>query len=197
MFKNVSSVSLHPRTADLIGMQFSRLKVIDFYGYRAVGKFSSAFWWCLCECGTEKKVQARFLKNGLTKSCGCIQRERASELNSKPPGVAGFNKIHRSYVYGAQNRGYSWELSEDDVKRLFESSCHYCGKAPSQESGYSSIYLHSGIDRIDNDKGYDVANCVSCCSICNYAKRDMSHDDFIAWAERVYCHQKGQGASHL
>lgn len=31
---------------------------------------------CRCACGTEKRIRAQLLRNGQTKSCGCIRSER-------------------------------------------------------------------------------------------------------------------------
>lgn len=38
---------------------------------------------CQCQCGNQKIVYGRNLKNGTTKSCGCLSRETASKNNSK------------------------------------------------------------------------------------------------------------------
>ena len=38
-------------------------------------------WHCLCECGNEKDILGTMLRNGNTKSCGCLQRKRAAESN--------------------------------------------------------------------------------------------------------------------
>ena len=37
----------------------------------------------------------------------------------------------------------------------------------------------NGIDRINNELGYVLDNCESCCYDCNIAKRVMIKDDFI------------------
>ena len=61
-----------PRT-NLYGQIFGRLTVIDWEGH---GK-----WRCRCECGSEVLVQTDNLKSGNTKSCGCLQKDRASEAS--------------------------------------------------------------------------------------------------------------------
>lgn len=45
-----------------------------------------------------------------------------------------------------------------------------------------------GIDRLNNDKGYTVENIVSCCSICNKAKSNLTMEEFLAWIERIKIH---------
>lgn len=38
-------------------------------------------WRCQCDCGNEVDVYGTSLRNGNTKSCGCLQRRRAAESN--------------------------------------------------------------------------------------------------------------------
>jgi len=40
-------------------------------------------WLCRCDCGNIKVVLGNTLRNGQSKSCGCLRRERASESNRK------------------------------------------------------------------------------------------------------------------
>jgi hypothetical protein len=61
---------------------------------------------------------------------------------------------------------------------LLSGDCYYCGKAPA-----------NGIDRIDSSRKYEKGNVVSCCSTCNYGKREMSTDEFLSWIRRVYEHK--------
>lgn len=62
------------RLNDLSGQTFGRLTVIE---KRKHPKFTSAYWWCRCECGTEKLVMGVSLTRGETKSCGCFRKECA------------------------------------------------------------------------------------------------------------------------
>lgn len=56
---------------DLTGKKFGRL--IPQY-YIKGGK-----WHCICDCGKELDVDTRNLNSGHTKSCGCYQKEKASQ----------------------------------------------------------------------------------------------------------------------
>lgn len=42
-----------------------------------VGK--GAYWHCICKCGTERDVKAEHLRNKVSLSCGCLNRELNSE----------------------------------------------------------------------------------------------------------------------
>ena len=61
------------KKTDLIGIKFNRLTVISENGRDKHGR---VYWECLCECGNEIKVISSELKNGHTKSCGCLNKER-------------------------------------------------------------------------------------------------------------------------
>jgi hypothetical protein len=66
------------RFIDLTGQTFGRLTVIE----RAPSNGSrDARWKCLCTCGTEKTICSLSLRNGDTKSCGCIRTEKRKDLS--------------------------------------------------------------------------------------------------------------------
>ena len=62
-----------PPKNNLTNKKFGRLTVIEWVGN---GK-----WKCECECGNIVNVETSNLNNGNTKSCGCLQKEKASEYN--------------------------------------------------------------------------------------------------------------------
>lgn len=63
------------------------------------------------------------------------------------------------------------------------------GAKLTQEGVEHSTYTYNGVDRVNNSDGYTIKNCVPCCAICNYAKRDLSETEFVAWARRLVAHQ--------
>jgi len=62
---------LKHKKQDLIGQKFGMLTVIS---RSRVGKNRDVFWNCICDCGNMKEARGRSLKDGTTKSCGCLQR---------------------------------------------------------------------------------------------------------------------------
>lgn len=68
---------------DLTGEKFGRLTVLNKYGHS--GKETT--WLCKCECGNIGAVVGRDLRTGNTKSCGCLQKDRAREANIKHGGA--------------------------------------------------------------------------------------------------------------
>ena len=63
---------------DLVGRKFGRLTVLKLDDTKKV-----PHWICRCDCGSTKSVNGHSMKRGLTKSCGCLQREYAREMGIK------------------------------------------------------------------------------------------------------------------
>ena len=95
----------------------------------------------------------------------------------------------------AKNRGREFSISIEWFISECHKPCHYCGAVDSnkikvkimQKQGAvgHDIFRYNGLDRIDSGLGYTKENCVSCCWICNRAKRDMSQKDFMEWIDRL------------
>ena len=69
-----------PRIEDLTGKRFGRLTVMyqNGFKYKPSGQ-RNVLWHCKCDCGNEKDIPANTLRNGSSKSCGCLNRELAIE----------------------------------------------------------------------------------------------------------------------
>ena len=59
---------------DITGQKFGRLLVLKRDGYFT----KEIAWLCKCDCGNLKRTRGQCLKTGRTKSCGCINKEKAS-----------------------------------------------------------------------------------------------------------------------
>ena len=191
------------RFTHLTGKIFGRLTVLPFHFSikDSDGKIIGMKWECVCICGSTKFVRADHLIRGKVKSCGCFRKERSTEVGKnsfKGNGISGFNKLKTRYRKGAEARGLKIELTNEDFKKLFQGNCFYCGQAPKQIISNSlplkinvlnpekGSYIHNGIDRLDSYKNYTLENCVSCCKDCNYAKKDMTAEQFKVWLTKVY-----------
>lgn len=101
---------------------------------------------------------------------------------SLPPGEAAFRNLLRSYKKWANDKDREWKLTDQEARDYFEDYCYYCGRKPYRvysHSTYNGDYVHNGIDRVDNEKGYIKENCVSCCAECNFGKGTMTKAEFI------------------
>lgn len=109
--------------------------------------------------------------------------------NRLAEGESNRNAYYYRYSTDAQKRGYVFELTIDEFTMLTQSNCYYCGVPPSKSIAYPGTngeYQCNGIDRINNNLGYQINNCVSCCEQCNFAKRGKTQAEFLAWVERIY-----------
>lgn len=175
--------------SQLEGQQFGQLLAISATDKRNHNK--TIMWLCRClNCGTEVTVSSTKLKNSEINSCGCMEHVRSARTS---PGESGFNSILNDYRQGAKRRGLEFNLSKDEFRELTSSNCTYCGLSPSSIS-YGSKgakkeygkYTFNGIDRLDSSIGYEMNNCVTCCTECNLAKGSRSYDEFIDWINRVH-----------
>ena len=57
---------------DLTGQKFGRLTVLSKAGKN---KHKKIKWKCLCDCGNKITVLGMYLRNGDTRSCGCLKKE--------------------------------------------------------------------------------------------------------------------------
>ena len=65
------------RKIDMVGRKCGRLLVLEEYPV----KDSPRTWWrCRCECGVEVAVKGASLRNGHTRSCGCLAHEVAVQM---------------------------------------------------------------------------------------------------------------------
>lgn len=69
-----------PNRIDLTGQKVGRLDVIAPHRKEGVEKL---FYECRCECGNTRIVGAQNLRRGMTKSCGCLQKERTRQASLK------------------------------------------------------------------------------------------------------------------
>lgn len=67
---------------DLTGQKFSRLTVLHRAEQKGVHG-EKARWVCQCECGNIKTIVGTSLRNGATKSCGCLNKEKIAAVNKK------------------------------------------------------------------------------------------------------------------
>jgi hypothetical protein len=181
---------------NISGQRFGRLVAIKVVERQRRGTTVELIWLCQCDCGNTKRVKRSSLGKSVN-SCGCLRKEITQERGRKnkghglPSGVAAKNKLYDKYRRQAGFRGLVFALSMEQFENLTQGDCYYCGDSPYQttkEKSSNGQYTYNGIDRVDNNDGYVISNCVSCCGTCNKAKLSMSEDEFAGWADKVYHH---------
>ena len=79
---------------------------------------------------------------------------------------ASLRRLYKSYIYDCRCVNRFFGLSLKEFLEIVQSPCHYCGAPPSNMNRVK----YSGIDRKDNDKGYESGNVCACCKRCNSIK---------------------------
>ena len=142
---------------DIRGLKFNRLTAIECVG---TNKNREKMWKCKCDCGNTSFVRFSALSHGLTKSCGCLQRENAKKANTK-------HGLSNTRIY---------KIWEDMKNRCYQKSYHaykhYGGRgisiceewAESFQTFYDWAKTHGykddlSIDRIDVNGNYSPNNC--------------------------------------
>jgi hypothetical protein len=166
------------------GYRFNRLTIIKYTGkknYRG-----SNIWLCECNCGNEIELTSDQIYNN-KKSCGCY--------NGKDEVSRASNHIYAQYRYGAnrRNRVLTFELTREEFYKLTQKDCFYCGASPSQSQKAHPNFKYNGIDRVDDTKGYTKDNCVPCCATCNFMKKKMSQEEFLAHMIRILKNMRKKG----
>ncbi|AVK75425.1 endonuclease [Pandoravirus quercus] len=107
-------------------------------------------------------------------------RENAGGLRDK---IHARNKTaaHRYSLYRTQAKraGRAFTITREQFDALFfAAACSYCGTARVDPQTL-------GIDRFDNNVGYEPENCRACCAACNYMKLAMTMDDFVEKCQAI------------
>lgn len=171
-----------------------RKGVVEIIGLPPI-QFNRSYVELKCDCGRSfKTTQSNFQKGKYTictcyKPIGNTTRGYAHHC-ALPIGESSFNSVYTEYKSGAKSRGFIFNLTKDDVRKLTKQNCHYCNIEPCRiqrgKSIKEDVYVYNGIDRVYSSKGYELWNCVPCCTQCNKAKLTYSHDEFISWVRRIY-----------
>ena len=143
---------------DLTGKRFGRLVVIE----RADDKFTiSGYkrkrWLCKCDCGNEIITDGQSLKQGTTKSCGCLAKEQAlingHNRFGKQVKTNEYEFIDDYVVMRASNKDVKFYIDAED----FELIKNYCWFVT--EDNYirgvvqgKSLRLHRFIMNINDDE---------------------------------------------
>ena len=66
------------------------------------------------------------------------------------------------------------EVAKEDFKAMMHLPCFYCASLPDDQGRLN------GIDRVNSLLSYSISNTVPCCMACNYIKRCLPLDIFVA-----------------
>ena len=110
------------RVVDIKRNRYDRWLVLKFDSI----KNRQAYWKCLCDCGTKRVVRGTNLTTGVSKSCGCLQRELAAERIRRRPHLKG--KDHPCWKGGCPNDNeHRYDKWITFLKEKGYDKCSECG----------------------------------------------------------------------
>lgn len=191
---------------NLEGLQFGRLVVVA----PAVRTYQT-MWKCICRCGKEVVVSGQYLRNGHTKSCGCLREElrhtyarkrdfrgernpraiKAKQINGDKyiPSSSVWYKRAASVYHNAKNKGIpigfisAMELATYIIT-IKPTECPVFNK-PFIERGVGFSKWSPSIDKIDPTLGYIKGNIQVISMLANCMKRDATKEQLIKFSEWV------------
>lgn len=79
------------------------------------------------------------------------------------------------YISWAKTRWYNFELDIHQFENITNNPCYYCWEQ----------HEIMWIDRKNNKIGYELENCVACCSLCNFMKNKFCETEFISQCLKI------------
>ena len=158
------------RRSNIIGKRFGKLVVLS-YSHTCKGR---AYWNTICDCGNKTTVRGISLREGHTKSCGCLCAEMASRRLKGKSGSLSYtwksgltdreresNKEKRSF-----QKYYEWR---DNVFARDSFTCQKCG-----DNIGGNLNAHHIESYADNPSlRIELSNGVTLCEDCH---KDFHHN---------------------
>ena len=142
-------------------------------------------------CGEDRP--SKFYKKRRDAVChSCLKKRRNEQYKERTRSIctkrAFLTHILKSIKYRARKKEIYFKLSIDDVMNILEQQGGRCAL-----TGYELTYqftdkpspYNMSIDRLDNSGGYTVDNVQIVTTCINYARHEMSVQEFIDLCERV------------
>lgn len=118
----------------------------------------------VCDCGTTKMVLVSKLLAGLTRSCGCLHRERVAEI--------GHANVTHGHTVGGHSSTFNswksmvWRCSTSDPELFQYYGARGITVCDRWRDSFANFLADMGerpegktIDRINNDGNYEPGNC--------------------------------------
>jgi hypothetical protein len=111
------------------------------------------------------------------------ERKEKDELFEKQESISvEVKEVWRSVQRSASLRKRLFTLSQEDFEQLVIQPCYYCG--------FYSMHRFVGIDRIDNNKGYILENCIPACKMCNLIKNADHPNAFLDKVDMICAYRQ-------
>lgn len=142
---------------DLTGQKLGNWTVIEQAG---TNEKQSTLWRCRCKCGTEKVVVGIVLRDGRSRSCGCLKlktlRERSTthghSIGKVSPTYQSWNDMHRRCTDPSRREWHRYGGRGIKVCKRWNDFSNFLADMGKRPDGLT-------IDRIDNNGHYEPGNC--------------------------------------
>lgn len=150
---------LNKRMDDLTGKHFGNWIVLNRDD--SISKSAETRWICECQCKNKilKSVSGKTLKNGTSKSCGCLSSEHSIKHHLATSRIYGIFKGMKQRCYNNNDTAFKY-YGGRGIK--------VCAEWLDKETGFVNFYnwsIENGytddltIDRIDSNGNYEPDNC--------------------------------------
>lgn len=134
-----------------------------------------AFWLCGCDCGQQTVVSGKYLRTGVTRSCGCLANDWAKRMGSDRAFIATRAEKMTRHGHKRQNQvSAEYRTWLGMKRRCYDKNCkdfpNWGGKGigvcDRWERSFEAFLADMGqrppghtIDRLDPTKDYSPDNC--------------------------------------
>lgn len=136
-----------PSRINMTGRQCGRLTVIE--RSQRANATGAIFWRCRCECGNEIEASGVLLRNGQTRSCGCLHITHGMTLS---PEYRVWRSMHQRCTNPKHVRYERYGGRGISVCERWNSFENFFADMGARPAGLT-------LERIDNHKGYGPGNC--------------------------------------
>lgn len=158
----------------LINNVYGRLKVIQLYNKvpritkEGKKRGNYYFYLCKCQCGNKCIIRKENLQSGATQSCGCMQKEIATNNINKINTKHGFSKkgnVEKLYKVWHSMKERCYNKNNKMYKYYGERNIKVCDDWNNDYVIFRNWAIENGykegldLDRINNDGNYEPENC--------------------------------------
>lgn len=175
-------------TKNIAGQKFGNWEVLERKGTRVNGTTKSALWKVICKCGVIRVLDGRSLRNGSSKSCGCLRNQLTKKIRNLPCKEEHYNwKGGRSI----SKRGYI-SISVGLIRDLYPNAkwregikpkCMFEHQAVMSHHLNRSLYVGESVHHIN---GLKTDNRLENLELkTRFHGSGQSIEDMLSWAREI------------